>query len=216
MSLPTKKEIDKAREYLGYDDLEAINVIFKNNKLSTIEKIYALDKIYACNLNLTEKGFRKLAEKLDKLVYNLSVKNIASLKLKELDPNYTGRRGTVGYVFASKYCYFTKPEEFIIYDKYADISVNYLIYGEAKQRYKDDYEEYCNRVKKMLVNNFNYRELDKYLWLFGQVLEAIDIEAGNKKSKKKNMKKYQSRISYIIDNKHLSLDEIKESLKPKE
>lgn len=195
MKLPTAEQIRKAKEYIipaeevsHADEREAIDVVF-NSGISTLEKVYALDKIYNCNLKLSEDEYRSLSKRLrgveeriksaedyktaDAIVEEISLWECKSCK----------RIKRIGTVFASKYCYFTKrqPEGlFIIYDKYADMALTYL-YLEATnavQRYWGNYKGYASKVRELLQQlkgeGIHYRDIDKYLWLFGQVLSAID------------------------------------------
>lgn len=82
------------------------------------------------------------------------------------------------YSFASKYCNWHDRENFPIYDKY----VERLIWEYKKQysfvsfRRRDlrDYPKYKIAIKKFReyykLTKFNYKELDKFLWLYGKKL----------------------------------------------
>ncbi len=245
MGLPSIKQIQTAKKYLDSqepnveDGRDAIEVIFKS-KISLLEKVYALDKIYACNLMLTETGYRNLCKELEvegfnKKIINVKerldadkiVKSIAEIPYK--DKKGDSRKGllseneqkkkynnrTVGTVFASKYCYFTNPNPdglFIIYDKFADIAINYLDgCHKPKQTYDgvEKYTEYTEKIRKVLdktteelreENPGYYRDLDKYLWLLGQV-----VDAKHELCKAGPEQKIQTKINYIMDCNHINL-----------
>lgn len=190
MKLPTAEQIRKAKEYImpaeevsHASGKEAIDVIFDSD-ISTLEKVYALDKIYNCNLMLSEYGYRDLSKGLREI--NERIKNVedyeaADAIVEEISLWKYNPRKRICAVFASKYCYFTKrqPEGlFIIYDKYADMALTYLETNNAVQRYWGNYKEYASKVRDLLQQlkgkGIHYRDIDKYLWLFGQVLSAID------------------------------------------
>ena len=238
-------------ESKGDNEREAIEVIFKSD-IDLFEKVYALDKIYGCNLNLTETGYRNLCKKLetfneeirkinappeaDKIVNRIATipykcKGDITGLLSEKEQKAKDKKGkdiktrNVGFVFASKYCYFTRQTVvtrptvdglFIIYDKYADIAISYLesekgnnIIWKAKYNKEGEYEKYTEKVREVLDKlkgeKVSYRDLDKYLWLFGQVLEA---------NNNKKVAKFPTRINYIIDYNQINLDQLKNNLSP--
>jgi hypothetical protein len=79
--------------------------------------------------------------------------------------------------FASKYChFFVSGWEFPIYDSYALAAVNNLLgskqYGLTPKR--TEYRDFCERVSRLRardgLEHVNVRDLDRYLWLWGQWL----------------------------------------------
>lgn len=196
--VPTKNNIDvaKAAWRLMADtesgEVEMLALIFNDATIREKSKIYVLDKVYNCNLYLDEKGYDGLSNMLEheykKRIDRASsfteadkiVEEIADKKyIDDLGLVYSRKR-SIGPVFASKYCYFTKlanpgqDDLFIIYDKYADIAINYLCTDRHTQKYWGNYTGYTFKVREILAKlkpEVNYRDFDKYLWLFGQTLK---------------------------------------------
>ena len=79
----------------------------------------------------------------------------------------------VGPVFASKYCHFHYPEIFPIYDKFARIALSDLLEkkkGEYNGKYglfKRDLDDFMAKLSWKT----SYKEMDRYLWLYGQWVE---------------------------------------------
>ena len=222
-------QIENAQKYLSFEESkeyykkDSVNIIFESNNIDLLEKVYALDKIYGCNLNLSQTGYVELCKRLEPFNQKIRntenyseanniVKEIATIQYKnntkkgilsEKEQEGPRKNRHIGLVFSSKYCYFTNISDgkdndiFIIYDKYADIAINYFK-DKENQTYKpkyntENYDKYAAEVRELLykVNKFTttqYRCLDKYLWLFGQILEA-----------KHSQKKGLTRISYILE-----------------
>ena len=186
MKLPTAAQIRMAKDYImpaeevsHADDREAVDVVF-DSEISTLQKVYALDKIYNCNLMLSEDGYRCLSKRLrgiDERIKSAEDCKTADEIVECICRLRFNRKKFIGQVFASKYCYFTKrqPEGlYIIYDKYADMALAYLDTDNAIRRYSDNYKKYAHKVRDLLQQlkgkGIHYRDIDKYLWLFGQVL----------------------------------------------
>lgn len=237
-------QIENAQKYLSFEESEeyckkdSINIIFESNNIDLLEKVYALDKVYGCNLNLSQTGYVELCKRLESFNQKIRntedyseanniVKEIATIQYKnniikkgilsEKEQKEPRKNRHIGLVFSSKYCYFTNISDgkdndiFIIYDKYANIAINYFKDKENptyKPKYNtENYDKYAEEVRELLykVNKFTttqYRSLDKYLWLFGQVLEA---ENGQKKR--------LTRINYILEKyKFDSISDLKNNL----
>ena len=121
------------------------------------------------------------------LIYPVA-KNIFDLKidkrLEQGDPslvndiarvNISGKEKTF-YSFASKYCSHHNNIEFPIYDYFVD---RMLIYFQKKDKFsnfkKDDLKDYV-KFKNILIDfkkfydidEFNLRDIDKYLWIAGK------------------------------------------------
>lgn len=78
--------------------------------------------------------------------------------------------------FASKYChFFVDGWDFLIYDSFALAAVNNLL-GERQYHLtprRSEYRDFCERVERLLDRNdlkVETRDLDRYLWLWGQWL----------------------------------------------
>jgi len=121
------------------------------------------------------------------LIYPVA-KNIFDLKidkrLEQGDPslvndiarvNISGKE-KIFYSFASKYCSHHNNIEFPIYDYFVD---RMLIYFQKKDKFsnfkKDDLKDYV-KFKNILIDfkkfydidEFNLRDIDKYLWIAGK------------------------------------------------
>ena len=121
------------------------------------------------------------------LIYPVA-KNIFDLKidkrLEQGDPslvndiakvNISGKEKTF-YSFASKYCSHHNNIEFPIYDYFVD---KMLVYFQKKDKFsnfkKDDLKDYV-KFKNILIDfkkfydidEFNLRDIDKYLWIAGK------------------------------------------------
>lgn len=75
-------------------------------------------------------------------------------------------------VFASKYCHFHQPNKFPIWDRFAAIGLGALMnknYLRARNysQFKPDIDTLLSKTGLQL----SYRDLDWYLWLYGQKIE---------------------------------------------
>ena len=137
-------------------------------------KIELVNKLYNCNLNMDKK---LVAEEIQKLKLDLlfaekdaSPEDIVE-KIASIQPLPYGR--SVGPVFASKYCHFHYPEIFPIYDKYSRFALSDLL-GKKKGEYENKYPLFKNDLDGLMENlswKTSYKELDVYLWLYGQWIE---------------------------------------------
>lgn len=80
------------------------------------------------------------------------------------------------YSFASKYCSHHKPLDFPIYDSFVDALLRYFRDADNFYEFKnDDLKDYV-KFKEILLEfrryygleQFNLKEIDKYLWLLGK------------------------------------------------
>lgn len=84
------------------------------------------------------------------------------------------------YSFATKYCNWHNQDKFPIIDKYSRGILYYINKFIPKQFYclskmrNDmlDYEKYCGMYlefkKNLDLNTFTYKDIDKFLWMFGK------------------------------------------------
>lgn len=80
------------------------------------------------------------------------------------------------YSFATKYCSHHKPMLYPIYDRYVDVILRYFRNKESFTFFTNDELKNYTRFKEIILkfrdfyklNQFNIKELDKYLWLLGK------------------------------------------------
>lgn len=181
---PNKKIIE---EYLiKWDNLED-HYIWQE---SSLDKLFHKD--YKCNTDLNEilikcSCLNDFYSTNIFLIYPVA-KNIYDLKidkrLKDGDPSLVNdiARVTISgkekvfYSFASKYCSHHNNIEFPIYDYFVD---RMLMYFKSKDKFakftKDDLKDYVKfkdiliRFKKFYnIDEYNLRDIDKYLWIAGK------------------------------------------------
>lgn len=181
---PNKKIIE---EYLiKWDNLED-HYIWQE---SSLDKLFHKDYKYNTDLNEILIKCSCLNDFYSTnifLIYPVA-KNIYDLKidkrLKDGDPSLVNdiARVTISgkekvfYSFASKYCSHHNNIEFPIYDYFVD---RMLMYFKSKDKFakftKDDLKDYVKfkdiliRFKKFYnINEYNLRDIDKYLWIAGK------------------------------------------------
>jgi hypothetical protein len=95
--------------------------------------------------------------------------------------------------FASKYChFFVDASDFPIYDSFALAAVKDLLGGAQRDLtpHRSEYQDFCERVARLRardgLGDVGVRELDRFLWLWGQWLfqrgrtkPAINIDVYN-------------------------------------
>ena len=104
------------------------------------------------------------------------VQEIAGIKF----PAY---RRSVGFVFSSKYCHFHYPDKFPIYDRFARIALSDLIGNKKKKIYLNNYFQFKKDLDELISKldwKSSYKEMDKYLWLYGQWLYYKEKESQNR------------------------------------
>lgn len=180
---PCKKEVEK---YLKrWDELEnyslqekALDELFfklvpTNNKIENILiKASCLNDFYSTNIFSIYPVAKHILElKIDKrlnkgdtsLVNDIAIINIGNRKI-----NF--------YSFATKYCSHHKPLDYPIYDNYVE---QVLCYFKRKDKFYDfkkrDLKNYdvfktvlLEFKKYYQIDEYNLKQLDKYLWLLGK------------------------------------------------
>ncbi len=137
-------------------------------------KIELVNKLYNCNLiidkRLVAKEFQKLNLDALFLFKESSPENIVE-KIAQIKPDPYPR--PVGPVFASKYCHFHYPQIFPIYDKFARFALSDLL-EKKKGEYNGKYALFKSDLDDLMEKlswKTSYKEIDKYLWLYGQWVE---------------------------------------------
>ncbi len=78
------------------------------------------------------------------------------------------------YSFASKYCSHHNPDDYPIYDSYVDEVLRYFFKEELSLKNDDlkDYDKFKSVIlafkKKFSLQNYTFKEIDRYLWQLGK------------------------------------------------
>ena len=148
-------------EFKSNDNLQNILI-----KCSVLNDFYSTNifKIYPVAKHILSLNVDKRLEENDVTL----VDDIAKVTIGDTEKNF--------YSFASKYCSHHKPLEYPIYDSYVEKVL--LHFNKAYHFYtftKTDLKEY-SKFKTILIKfreffkleEFNLKELDKFLWQFGK------------------------------------------------
>ncbi len=76
------------------------------------------------------------------------------------------------YSFATKYCHWSNPRYYPIYDQYVGIAIKRTM--NIPQKNLKDYKNFKNIIDEKLLNVFggtSYKKLDEALWIFGKFLK---------------------------------------------
>jgi len=141
-------------------------------------KVIMVDSLYNCNLMMdtwevaTKIIGAKVDARFDSVEPATLVGEIANLEVQKVGKR---TRTKLGPVFSSKFCHFHRPKRFAIYDKFADKALGNLLGRQAKF----SYAEFKSSLDKLILEtnlsfNVPYKEIDEYLWLFGQWLDYED------------------------------------------
>lgn len=157
---------------------EALSLIFttfKDNKVYEIVllKVITLNQLYSTRIR--DKDVKILVERilvqedLDKLIEEGNIQAVTRIGKKQDALNNV-------FVFASKYCSFHNANSFPIYDSKSRIALFALNqeYGFSTIKNKtslenyDTYKKVIDDFKAALDDNYNYKQLDKFLWMLGK------------------------------------------------
>lgn len=181
-----KPSIDQVKYWIGkWDELEdyvaqeaAIDKLFygefrsNDNLQNILIKCSVLNDFYSTNIfKIYPVAKHILSLNVDKRLEDNDVTlvdDIAKVTIGDSEKNF--------YSFASKYCSHHKPLEYPIYDSYVEKVL--LHFNKVYHFYtftKTDLKEY-SKFKTILIKfreffkleDFNLKELDKYLWQFGK------------------------------------------------
>lgn len=183
-----EKEIDSKIEEYERDsnkdesrylkDDKAINRVFKKYPTNTIfeevlAKVCIINTLYSAGVR--ENQVRKLAEhiiniaSLDEKIRKGDLEAFNSISNTPKDMNNVP-------VFASKYCHFSNPQKFVIYDsnsRRALVNLNNKLHFADTftenaitdyQKYKKNLDLFLGRLQKA----YSYKKIDEFLWLYGK------------------------------------------------
>lgn len=150
-----------AGDYSTNKDLKKIII-----KCSALNDFYSTNifKIYPVALRILELDIDERLSKGDPTLVN----EIATVIISNKTKNF--------YSFASKYCSRHNKYEFPIYDSYVDKVLRYFRKKDKFASFEnDDLKKYL-RFKEVILEfrkfyhleQFNLKDLDKFLWLFGK------------------------------------------------
>lgn len=141
-------------------------------------KTIMVDSLYNCNLKMdtwevaTKIIGAKVDAKFDSVEPATLVGEVANIEVQKVGKR---RRTKLGPVFSSKFCHFHCPKRFAIYDQFADKALGNLLGRQAKF----SYAEFKSSLDKLILETnlpfkAPYKEIDEYLWLYGQWLDYKD------------------------------------------
>lgn len=180
---PSKIEVDKylqewnnLENYVNQEN--SLRKLFKetyclNNDINEVLiKVCSLNDFYSTNIfNVFEVAKHILKLKIDERLKegdtNL-VNDIAKMKISGKEKNF--------YSFATKYCSHHNPNEYPIYDSYVEKVLmhfkkkdKFAIFQKADLKNYTNYKQVLIQFKKFYnINEYNLKELDRYLWLLGK------------------------------------------------
>lgn len=155
-----------SKEYIKSfsDDDKEIKEYCKNNDV--VNFFSKLNSVYHTRIKT-----KTIAEKWSLTDTSKTLDDLVELCKQETD--------SYAYSFATKVFSFIKPDEYPILDRYVanmlktylsqqdkDISIsswgNYSNYVDAYDEFKEEYD----------LTDFNYKEIDEFLWMYGKLLEC--------------------------------------------
>lgn len=155
---------------LLYNEFKNINSNIDNDEVAF--KIILIDKLYNCNLmiDITKLAGSIVAKKID---HDLEKNNPVNLVKDIANIKIANSRKRVGLVFSSKYCHFHQPNRFPIYDTFARKGLSRIM-SYPLNRYVWEYGLFkadIDNLTKQLNMKFTYKQIDVYLYLYGQWLD---------------------------------------------
>ena len=152
-----------------------------------------IDKLYNCNVwRLIRGDYGRLAEHIISLKIDSDL-TAGNIQIVDEISQFQGRNLLV---FASKYAHFHQPCKFPIWDKFVAIGLNHILYGKKQHygkrsyaQFKSDIDSLINAYHHNFGSKLSYKDLDVYLWLYGQKINRFK---GVSKEVKDLNKKYSA------------------------
>ena len=182
---PTDKLVRERNDKFNHENKaseDALSYLFEtyptNRELRyIIIKVTSLDSLYNTNLRMSGKNAvvkvasHILSKDIDSKLQigSLDVVNeIADIKINN-KPRHN-------YSFATKYCHWHQPDFYPVYDSYVDQllwayhnQLGFMDFQQAQLRQYPRYKEIIEEFRKNYgLSQFNFRELDKFLWGYGK------------------------------------------------
>jgi hypothetical protein len=155
-----------------------------NNEAHVLLKVVALNRLYSTNIYAVHAMAHHIFQQAGEIDSALAtgspvvVDKIASITIRA-----TGKKRT-NYSFASKYCSWHRPDKYPIWDSRVRAYLQSLrrslrntddvgLLG-ANQHFWNVYPEFVELVskfqKRYKVDDFTFKDIDKFLWLYGNKL----------------------------------------------
>ena len=186
------KEFDNDEQSVIY--FEAVKKTFhdypKNvKKLDVVLKVAVINELYRTNVLGAYKmvsHIQKLATKedLDNLLKKGDINAINKIRKGHGNLCKNSKENRDDYSFATKYCHFSNPKCYPIYDHYVEMAIKDLQKNNKSQEQKqeDIYDQQKDNLRDPLVfksiidrirvrSGINdYQKIDRALWVYGNVL----------------------------------------------
>jgi len=148
--------------------------IYPNNKVlpEILIKVVGINSLYSTNIYATVKvAHHILAQNIDTRLQTGSLELVDEIAL--ININGKKRRN---YSFASKYCHWHRPNIFPIYDSFVERLLwfyrendNFMTFKRIELQQFSHYKEIIEGFRKFYkLTQFDFRNLDKFLWLYGK------------------------------------------------
>jgi len=164
-----KQILDKVLTWGRIDELlyREFKTYNKNDNVRDVAyKVVLLDKLYNCNLKM---DVQKVAEVLVHANIDDRLEKEDPVDIVEdISKLYVQGGKRLGLVFTSKYCHFHQPHKFPIYDSFAKYALSKLL-GEKLVGYRE-FKSGIDRLISESGLSITYKQMDEYLWLYGQWL----------------------------------------------
>ena len=137
-------------------------------------KVATLNSLYGTNIYATVKVANHiLSRNIDAKLQQKSLELIDEIALVAI-----GNKTRRNYSFATKYCHWHQPEEYLIYDSYVEQVLwsyqnqdNFMIFKRNELQKYPRYKEVVEGFRLYYgLRQFSFRELDKFLWLYGKAI----------------------------------------------
>jgi hypothetical protein len=152
-----------------------------NNEAHVLLKVVALDRLYSTNIYAVHVMAHQIFQQAEEIDSALAAGSpIVVDKIARITIGATGKKRT-NYSFASKYCSWHRPDKYPIWDSRVR---SYFRSLTRSLKNTDDvgllgtnpyvwnvYPEFVEHISKFQkryeVDKFTFKEIDKFLWLYG-------------------------------------------------
>lgn len=158
-----------------------------------LAKIGVLDSLYSTNVYYFNRVAKRISElNIDDAIAVSDENIIDSLANITITMNNGTEKHKKLYSFASKYCHFHRPEVYHLYDgnvqrvlnEYPPAGWKSYFFGDGSKKYSDFVVCLRQFACSYGLQQLSVRDLDKFLWGYGQ--DLLNNDAENRSSKKMN------------------------------
>jgi len=129
-------------------------------KVTTINKLYSTNILSPFAVAEHIVSHKEVGDKIKEGRLS-AVDDIRHIKISGKEKNF--------YSFATKYCNWHNFKAFPIYDSYAEKSLRYFNCATSDLRIYNNLKESVDRFRTQnAITEFTYKEVDKFLWLYGR------------------------------------------------